>query len=83
MLKKSTKLWLKNELKSHFITIVSLFLTFLSVDGIHLLVGLYNWDWTVVTVDAVILLVNRSIVKTVLTLLFPAVFPQMKPEKQA
>jgi len=74
-----TKHWWLQEMRSYVVTVLAVFLTFISIDGYGLLVSLYTGEWETVTLSMIWLLVIRSTVKTALTLLFPKLFPVRKP----
>ena len=66
-----TKKWLKDEAKSFFTT----FITTLALEAVSPLMQLYAGDWSQATVTALYLATGRTLIKTLLTLIFPSLFP--------
>lgn len=60
-----------DELRSLFTT----FLTILAIDGVMELTAVYNGDWSESALFALKMAILRSIVKTILTLCIPKLFP--------
>lgn len=65
---------LTNELKS----IITTILAFLVMDEAATLMNIYNGDFSSTTLLALLMAIIRSIVKTLLTLSFPKLFPARK-----
>lgn len=70
---KTWKFW-KDEFRSFVIT----FLATLAVDGGIELLAIYNGDLSEAALTALLVAAGRSVLKTLLTLLFPTLFPIRK-----
>lgn len=64
----------KDEIRS----IVTTAFSFLVVDGVAELMNIWNGDWSKATLYALLFVLARSLVKSVLSRAFPAIFPLRK-----
>lgn len=80
-IKPMSKEWWIDEIRSHFITILTMFLWYFAGDGATFLFALYSGNYEMVTLQGFIYLVERSAIKTALSLAFPQLFP-VKPVKK-
>jgi len=69
--KMGTKEYLLDELRSFWVTFISI----MAVDGYMLILQVYNGTWEEGLWVALLGAAARSAVKTILTMLFPKVFP--------
>lgn len=71
MARVGSKKWWIDEARSFMTTV----LTFMAVDGAFLLTKVYEGAWDEMLMWQIVIVFCRSIVKTVLTLVFPMIFP--------
>ena len=71
LLKTETKQWIMDEVRSFCATL----LTFFAVDAATYLTDVYQGHWDRMLFYQLLLCLLRSVVKTILTLVFPKLFP--------
>lgn len=63
-----------DEIKSIITTFVTLFISFIAVDGFNVLQMLWDGDLSYATITALSVAVLRSAIKSILVILFPTLF---------
>lgn len=66
-----TKQWILDELRSFITT----FIATMGIEATFSLIALYNGDFSHITILALGTAAFRSLIKTILTLIFPTIFP--------
>lgn len=60
---------------------ITLVLGFIASDGMHILVALYKGDFSEAVLSGLATLITTSIVKAVLVMVFPALFPLYRKDE--